>query len=297
MVRWRGVAMGAEASLLLVHHDKKVATRTLQACVDEIARLEMALSLYEPKSELSRLNRDGTLPSPSLDFLRCMSAAQSISDLSLGAFDVSVQPLFEFYRVRGDSDLEEGRINEVLALVNYRDIEISAREIRFRKPGMAATLNGIAQGYVCDRVADLLRQAGFGDAMVNLGEIAALGNAPDGRPWSVGVAGPEKGGAGPVPTTSVGLRNRAMATSSPRGYFFDASGSRHHLFDPRNGQSSNRYRSVTVMAPSATVADALSTAVAAMSYREIKNILAETAALEVNITLANGQRHRFHSVI
>lgn len=293
-VRWRGVAMGADASLILVDDDTRVSNRALKACVDEIARLEMILSLYEPNSDLSRLNRDGFLPNPSIDLVRCLSEARAISVLSNGAFDVSVQPLFEFYRARYSGRPNKGiaidprELAEIRSRVNFQHIHISAQAVRFRRKGMAATLNGIAQGYVCDRVAELLRNFGFDDAMVNLGEIAALGHGPKGRPWCVGIANPDDNEGEPL--DMMRLEDRAVATSSPNGYVFDSLGRHHHLFDPHSGRPSNRYQSVSVAAPSATLADGLSTAMAAMSRQEIEAVLAKRAGLDVLLFDAEGKR-------
>ncbi|MBT5810031.1 MAG: FAD:protein FMN transferase [Rhodospirillaceae bacterium] len=295
-VQWNGVAMGADASLVLIHADRGISNQALKACIDEILRLEMTLSLYEPESDLSRLNRDGVLEHPSIDFVHCLSRAHAVSERSRGAFDVTVQPLFEYYRAHfaehpnNAVGLDQCELAKIRSLVNFRNIRITAQEISFRRNGMAVTLNGIAQGYVCDRVTGLLRRFGFHSAMVNLGEIATLGNAPDGRPWSVGILNPvAREGAF---LEKAHLSGRAMATSSPKGYMFDNAGRYHHLFDPRSGRVSNQYQSVTVAAPSATLADGLSTAMASMTRDEIKAVLTKTANLDVILLDAKG-RHGY----
>jgi thiamine biosynthesis lipoprotein len=293
VTRWRGIAMGADASLMLVHEDKAFAVRTLRSCVREISRLEAAFSLYEPGSELSHLNRDGVLPMPSPDFLRCLSEARAISELSGGAFDISVQPLFAFHRAHDDDSIERNKLNAVRNLVDYRKIEIDPQAVRFRQQGMAATLNGIAQGYVCDRVSDLLRRSGFTDAVVDMGEIAALGHGPDGKSWPLAVADPNGGNGNPLPLGR--LSDRAVATSAPHGFQFGSSGIRHHLIDPRSGESSRRHRSVTVVAPSASLADGLSTAAACMTYAEVRDLLARTKKLRIFLVDADGQRHHLVS--
>jgi FAD:protein FMN transferase len=285
-VRWRGVAMGADASLTLSHENPEVAAHALKACLDEIARLEMILSLYEPNSELSRLNRDAVLADPSIDFVRCLSEAHTISELTGGAFDPSVQPLFEFYQTHFDRRATEApdidnsdEFDAVRSLVNFRNINIAAKEVSFRRKGMAVTLNGIAQGYVCDRVSALLRGFGFENALVNLGEISALGHGPGGRPWLVEIS---NSNAIPESTLkTLKLKDRAVATSAPSGHMFDKSGRHHHMFDPHNGHPSNRFKSVTVVAPNATMADGLSTAMAVMSRQEISALQNKTTALDV----------------
>jgi thiamine biosynthesis lipoprotein len=120
---------------------------------------------------------------------------------------------------------------------------------------MAVTLNGIAQGYITDRIANMLRDAGLDDVLVDLGEICAL----DGGAWKVGIADPDH------PGDRVGqlrISGSAVATSAGSGSRFDQSGLFHHLLDPATGDSARACRSATVVAESAVVADALATAIA-----------------------------------
>ena len=145
------------------------------------------------------------------------------------------------------------------ALVGYTAIAIDGPEIRFARPGMAVTLNGIAQGYITDRVAALLQDAGMAQVLLDIGECRALGRHPDGRPWRVGLrraAQPE------TVARTVALADRAVATSAGIASPFDASGRHHHLFDPATGRPAHMAGQVSVIAPSATMADALSTALA-----------------------------------
>ena len=143
--------------------------------------------------------------------------------------------------------------------MDYRAVEIEPAEVRFTRPGMAITLNGIAQGYITDRIAALLQDAGMGDVLLDIGEVRALGRHPDGRLWNVGLrdaAQPE------TVARTVTLADRAVATSAGIASPFDASGRHHHLFDPATGRSAQVTGQVSVIAPRATMADALSTALA-----------------------------------
>ena len=147
---------------------------------------------------------------------------------------------------------------------------------RFARPGMAATLNGIAQGYVSDRIAALLRRRGYRDVLVDMGEIAAHGVRPDGAPWRVGVAD----GDGAL-VRRVSLSNRALATSAPGA---SSIGDAAHIFDPR-GARGRRRRLVSVSAGRAALADALSTAFCLMTAPEIDRALSlfPDARVEANL--------------
>ena len=135
---------------------------------------------------------------------------------------------------------------------------------------MALTLNGIAQGYIADRVAALLRAEGLTDVLVNSGELRALGGNPDGGAWPVTF----DGGSG-KPAGSMDLRDAALASSAPLGTAFDAEGRVGHILDPRSGQpAAPAWRLVSVVARTAALADGLSTAFCLMSREEIERTLA-----------------------
>ena len=95
--RWRGTALGSPSYILLHYPDCGAAERAIAQCVAEIERLEKEFSLYRSDSEIARLNRHGRLAAPSHDLLALLSECQRFSELSGGAFDVTVQPLWNVY--------------------------------------------------------------------------------------------------------------------------------------------------------------------------------------------------------
>jgi FAD:protein FMN transferase len=293
--RWRGVALGAPAEITLAHPDPGRARWLARHAVAEIRRLEAIFSLHRPDSELSRLNRDGRLSAPAHDLVVLASEARAWSERTAGSFDATVQPLWTLYtahfaRRPGDRHGPPRRaLAQALRRVDYQGVEVSARAIRFARPGMAMTLNGIAQGYATDRVARLLRDAGVCDVLAHLGELRGLGRHPDGRPWRVAL--PEAAVAGeelPV----VELADRALATSSGLGTRFEPSGRHHHLFDPASGRSARGWRSVSVLAPSATATDALATAIAVASPARAPALVATVPGAAALLTDAEGRTRR-----
>ena len=255
---WRGGALGAEARILLLHPDPAAAQAALEAVVAEIARLEDEFSLFRPWSALSRLNRDGRLERPSLDMRRLLAEALRFGDLTGGAFDVTVQPLWLLHarHAGAESGPPPAAVEAARDLVDYRGIELGAAAVRLARPGMAVTLNGIAQGYVTDRVAELLAEAGMPDARVAAGEVRAVGAGPQGGGWHVGLAHPV-----PADGLTISLPPGAgLATSAGRGGLFVADGRRHHILDPRTGACPPADRTASVVAPTAMAADALATA-------------------------------------
>jgi len=272
-VRWRGIALGADAELRLYHPDPRIAQRLLDQSLAEIRRLEALFSLYRDDSALATLNRQGRLDEPPADLLRLLSESTHYSRLTGGAFDPSVQPLWRLYANHfsqpgaAPAGPAAAALRAALARVDYRAIHTEPGRILLQRPGMELTLNGIAQGYITDRITELLRAGGLDRALVDLGEIRGLDTHPNAAvpPWRVGLAQPQSPDR--VHTT-VDIRNQALATSGGYGTPLDPAGRHTHLFDPHTGRAQPRYRSVSVLAANATTADALSTAFSNMSLEQ-----------------------------
>ncbi|MCJ8240717.1 FAD:protein FMN transferase [Peteryoungia algae] len=245
---WTGQALGARASIRIDHPDAEAITVRVLA---EIDRLEDILSLYRAHSALARLNREGHLAEPPFELLECLSLAAAVNHASGGRFDPTVQPLWALWAeaaARGGQP-DAPAIAVAKALVGWDKVEMDAAKISLR-PGMALTLNGIGQGYVADRVAALLEAEGVTNVLIDTGEFRAVGSTPTGGDWPVRT---EAGGL-------VGLRQRAFATSSSLGTTFDAAGRQGHILDPVSGMPAPAvWRAVSISAPTAAVADALST--------------------------------------
>lgn len=291
--RWQGTALGARVTLLLNHPDRDEADGLLTAMVSEIRRLEGVFSLFQADSALSRLNRDGELTAPPADLTVLLSRARDLGQATGGAFDITVQPLWRLYadhfsrpsaNPRGPADAD---IAIARNLVDYRAVTIDPEGIALNRTGMAITLNGIAQGYVTDKVTDLLRRHGVTDLLVNIGETRAHGVHPSGRPWRAGVHDPARPGR---LLETLEMRDQALATSGGYGSPFDLTGRHHHLFDPNEGRSANRYLSISVVAPTATAADGLSTAFASMPKAAMARSLAACDATAALLVEPGGNR-------
>ena len=158
--------------------------------------------------------------------------------------------------------------------------------------GMAVTLNGIAQGYITDKVVDLLRAEGIDHSLVDMGETRVMGTHPDGRSWDVAIADPDE----PTRIAAVlPLVDRALATSGAYGFRFDPSGRFNHLFNPATGACAWVYRSVTTVADRATAADALSTAFSLMPRDRIQSVMRSAGIQLVFLIDANGTPARLEA--
>ena len=291
--RWTGTALGADASITLHHPDRAQAQAAVDAARAEIERLENEFSLYRPHSALSRLNREGRLDGPSVDMRVLLSESVRFGNLSRGAFDVTVQPLWQLqadhFAAHPDDAAgpPEAAIAAARALVDFRRIRIGPDSIDLA-PGMAVTLNGIAQGYITDRVADVLRALGFDHVLLNLGEMRALNGQADGSPWSIAIADPRTGAT----RMTLPLANRAIATSAGAGTAFDRSGRHHHLFSPATGRSAGTAAAVTVVAKRASDADALATAAYVMAPESAQRMLQEMKSISASTIASDGRSRR-----
>jgi len=264
---WSGTALGCDATLQIHHPDAATADRLIAASLAEVERLERIMSLYRPDSALSRLNRDGTLENPPFDLVRVLSESRRYSALSDSAFDVTVQPLWELYadhfsRPGASPDGPSGdAIAATIARVGQDALELDPLRLRFTRPGMGVTLNGVGQGYITDRVVELLRAGGVEHALVDMGKTRAIGGHPAGGPWSVGLEDPRAPG---TIAERIPLTDRAVATAGGYGTLFDEGGRFNHIFEPWSGRTSWRWLSVSVEAETATESNALSNAFAVM---------------------------------
>lgn len=290
IVRWSGIAMGASASLAIVGLPEDEAERLIDKVRTEIGRLETIFSLYRPDSAITRLNREGALEGPPFEFLSLLTTARAIHRATGGAFDPTVQPVWALLaQTRGAPD--RNALARARALIGLDRLHADPQRVSFETPGMALTLNGIAQGYATDRVAALLKSAGFENILISIGEIAAIGRHGPNEPWQIGIAEHEDA----EPEERIALENAAIATTAPRGTVLDPRDHTGHLVDPRQRTAASKWRRVSVINASATIADGLSTGFALMSAEAIRNALTQFPGSEVIAVSDSGLRLHIHN--
>jgi len=294
LYQWEGTSLGSPSRLLLYHPSRAAAEQAVGQCAAEIERLERAFALYRSDSELARLNRDGRLSAPSHDLLLLLAQCDRLYVLSDGGFDATVQPLWDVYARHffgSSAPAPEGpgprAVEAARELVGWSNVEVGARRVALARKGMGLTLNGIAQGYVTDRISEILREAGFDRVLADLGrsEIRALGRHPDGRAWRIGLADPRQPDRF---ATTLDLADGALCTSGGYGTKFEPSGRFHHLFDPATGASAGHYIAMSVFAASAMVADGLSTTLYVMHPAHGPRLLAHFPGVTALATLPDG---------
>lgn len=274
---WRGQAMGAPVALILNHPDRTRAQALIRETRAELQRLEDIFTLYRDSSELSELNRSGLLVTPSPEMVAALRLARHVHRLTGGRFDPSIQPLW-----RAHAAGEAAAVQAARQLVGFDRIRVNDDRILLR-PGMALTLNGIAQGIITDRITALLRAGGAEHTLVDMGEIRAIGGRTAAEPWRVALAG---GG-------EASLIDRAIATTEAGGFTFDAAGRLPHLIDPDTGAARADWARISVIADEAGLADALSTGFALAPAPAIRAALPALPGVEVRALDGQGRETRF----
>ncbi len=254
---WNGHAFGGDVSLTLDGFTATDSADLINRAVQELDRLEDVFSLYRPTSALTKLNMEGVYADAPQDLRDALDVCRDLHERSNGAFDPSVQRLWSYYDAESGGSARgqaaDPDFADALASVGFSRIKMSGGDITLPR-GVCLTLNGIAQGIATDRVTDLFRAAGARHTLINLGEFRALGPKADGSPWQIGLRDPD---AVWRLRDVVQIKGGALATSAGSGYRFQNG---HHLLDPKSGTSASHFSSVSVIAPTATLADGLSTA-------------------------------------
>lgn len=281
--------MGTVINLVVVSSDAKEGRSAIEAAFAEMRRLIAIFDHRQSNSSLSVLNKQGWLSSPPSELRRILSQAISIGGLSTGAFDVSVKPLLDAVR-------ENKKISTIQRFVDYRRIQVSENKISL-DPGMSLTLDGIAKGAVVDGAAATLNRVGFENVMVEAGgDLVGNGRSQDNSSWQIGIRHPRQTDR---VIAALPISTQAVATSGDYMNTFTADFSRHHILDPRTGRSPDHTASVTVLAPDAATADALSTTLLVMGPEEgsaLAERLPAVEALFITKSLNIYQTSRFPTV-
>lgn len=263
-VRWQGVALGTEVSLIL-DAPNLAAEAALQHAADVIEHVQNTFNLYDDNSLLGQLNLNGTLLSPPPDFLDLCELVTRVHVATGGLFDPTIQPLWR--SLSTGQNMLEARQN-----VGWKHVEISPSKIQLR-PGQQLSFNGIAQGFATDLICRTLRELGIHQALVQVGEIYAIGG-----PFDLTLAPPA-----PLKPRHLQLTDSAVCISRPSAHLV---GSSSHILHPFGQRLEDHWDMVTVRSSTTAIADAAATAFTMMDIEQI--VVAKEALPELNeITLTD----------
>lgn len=291
-ITWQGIILGANASITLYTEKPADAEPLIIKMVKQAQKLERYFSLYQPTSLLTKLNQTGAIKNPPKEFYELIAKALLIAEKTEGRFDPTVQPLFTAYKALGNWPGQSPQTNALTAeqaqtLINWQNVSASKSAIYFKKPNMALTLNGIAQGYITDCAVEILSKAGFENCLINFGEYKALGHKPGAKGWNIQLGPNNKAKQGGKPIWT--LKNGAIAASSKTGMILDSKTGLHHLIDPKTGGNQPAWQDIYIEASTATDADAASTALFATAPKDIKKIANRLSINKALLIKSNGE--------
>jgi thiamine biosynthesis lipoprotein len=261
------------------------AQKAFEAAAREIERLDLALAMWRPESELAAFNAEaGRGPQGvSADLDAVLALGQKVSELSGGASDCSVGPLVQLWyeRLKDKKLPKNSEIAAAKALVDYRRLKREGPRLWSSQAGTRVDLGSLAKGYAQDAAAKIIRARGIKNFLINAGgQVYAAGRKPDGSKWRVGVINPRDTQA---LVTVVPLEDQGMSTSGDYEQGTVIRGRRyHHIIDPKTGwPAAKGVRSVTVILPitgaeapgAGSWCDALDTAALVLGMGEGKKLL------------------------
>lgn len=271
------------------------ASQSLKKISEEAQQLELKLSRFQAKSEISRINKGAGKRQVEISdsTFEILSLAFELSCLSGGLFDITIAPLLNLWK-DGRSRLtppDEKMLIKARSFVDFNGLKLNpcGRTAKLIKKGQSIDLGGIGKGFAADRFIEIFHKYEVTSAFTNIGgNVAVLGGKEDGSPWRVGIKHPRRD---KELIGVISIRDKSVVTSGDyERYFIAADGKRyHHILDPRTGApAESGIVSVTVVTDKSMVADALSTALFIAGLKKGREILKKfpgTEAIFINSEL------------
>jgi FAD:protein FMN transferase len=272
---------------ITVYTDKpETAEIAIMEAFNKIKKIELELNVYNFDSELSKLNREKILESPSDDLEINIARALYYSNLSNGTFDITVQPILDLFKssfIEKNSPPPGDMIKKELRKVNYKRIILENNIIKIGDD-QSITLGGIAKGYAVEKAIEILKNHKIDMALVDAsGNMRALGKKPGGE-WNIAIRDPRSRSNY---ITIIPLDNNAVSTSGDYERYFDNKKKSHHIINPKTGYSATDVISVTIVTDNAFDADALSTTVFVLGKEKGMNLIESLPNVEGLIITRN----------
>ena len=284
-----GRVFGTHVTLRVLHGEPSVANAALDEAFARMVAVDSLMSVVRDDSQVMVLNRAGRLASPAPQVVEVLTVAQELSRQTQGAFDVTVQPLWQIYaeaQRRGGLPSPE-EIATAKSLVGWQRLDASPDRVLLQDAGMGITLNGLAQGYGADVAVAALREHGIRHALLDTGEFGAMGSKGTDAPWVLGIRDPRNADA---VLARVPMDGRFLSTSGDYETTFTPDFVHHHIFDPARGDSPVELASVTVLAPSGILADGLSTAFMVLGPERTLALAPRFERVDALLVAKNGAR-------
>ncbi len=284
---------------IIIYADKEDSRKVMDIAFDRIQEVIDIASIYDEKSEMSLLNKEGSIEDPSDELKELISLSIEYYNISNGSFDITIKPVLALWSGglwKESEEVQAAEIQEALKLVGSDKMIVEDNRIYFTVEGMSADLGGIAKGYAADKALEVISEQGIKHALVNAGgDVAAIGKRADGENWLVELEDPDgaenkNSGSGALP--SFVFEDKAVATSGNYHRYYDPEKKVHHITDPATGYSADRCISVTIIADSCTEADVLATSVFVKGPAEGMELIEKMEGIEALIIDNDGKIYK-----
>lgn len=281
--------MGTFVTITILHESKTLAEEAIGRAFESMHAHIQIFNRFDSASAVSVLNAHGVLNSAPPELSALLKESKRIHNLTSGAFDPTVKPIIDLFKAKSQAsesfEVSRQERDAALALVDAKGVTLSGKSIRFAKPGMGITLDGIAKGFIADKASRVLSSIGAHNHLINAGgDIRLSSDDQKQTPWTVAVQAP-KGGKAP---SVVHMKNGAVATSGGYEVSFDRHQVHHHIVNPHTARSPHSAQSVTITASTVMRADALSTAVFVLPPRAGFDLIDALPTSEALIITQNG---------
>ena len=285
--------MGTAIKVELWAEDRRGGEAAVAAVMDEMHRVDRAMSPHKLTSELCRINREAARQPVQLseEMFRLVERAIHFSRLTGGAFDISYAAVGQLYDYRRRVRPTPAALDKARAFVGWQQLQLDARArtLRFERDGMRIDLGGFAKGHAVDRAVAALARRGIQHAMVSAGGDSRVLGDRRGRPWNVAIRDPRHPGDA---VAVLPLEDVSISTSGDYERYFDDGAERvHHLIDPGTGQSPRGVRSVTILGPDGLTSEALSKAVFVMGAKRGLALVEQLSGIDAVVVDAQGVLH------
>jgi len=283
--------MGNRFEFTVIAEHEQEGNAAIDSAIKEVQRIEQLLTTYSELSQTSLINRHAGLKPVKVDeeVINLIERSIRISEITDGAFDITYgsidKRLWNFDQRMTSLPDEETALKSV-GLIDYRNVIIDKKQstVLLKNKGMRIGFGGIGKGYAADRAKLVLQQLGIRSGIVNAaGDLITWGTQISGHAWTVGIADPEQTDR---PFSALKISDMAIATSGNYEKYATINGKRYsHTIDPKTGLPVSGVKSVSIICPSAELADALATPVVVMGVKvglELINQIKQVACIVID---------------
>ena len=260
-------AIGTHVDITAFGESRMKLEDAVSDAFQEIQKYENLFTRYDHKSPVCELNEEGHLDHIDADLASLLDTCSVYHRDTNGAFDITVKPCIDLFKSCAENGRQptDNEIASAVSRVGAEKLYLSGNKL-YIPEGMGITLDGVAPGFIADRISELLVSRGITNYLINAGgEIRTSGHPMNGQNWRIAIQDPNHQNQYPG---FIALNQGAVSTSGSYEIFYGSDRMFHHIVNARTGKSPNTSVSVTVTAPTATEADILSTALFVMSPQE-----------------------------